>query len=355
MTTKITIDNIADGTIPDAITKSANDPEINTNPAGGLGTVYLNTTTGEMFSLTDATTNANVWTNIGSGTGGVAPQVYMTATNTNGTETIDGDYKVVTFNTSGTFTPSIGTGLPESYSVEYLVVGGGGGGGRAFAISACGGGGGAGAYRNANSFVVSSTTFPIVVGAGGVGQTTSGTAATNGVASSFSTITSDGGAHADSHGVNTGYANGNASASGSGGAGTPGTGASGGAFGNDGGDTAGSGLSHDDTSCGGGGGASTDGANGITGSRGGNGGAGSTSSITGTSVDYAGGGGGGSSKISGGNGGAGGGGAGGAINSAGSAGFTNRGGGGGGASAGSATNAGGAGGSGVVVIRYKFQ
>ena len=52
-----------------AITKSASDPAIDTNPSGGVGTVWANTTSGEMFVCTDATAGANVWTNVGAGTG----------------------------------------------------------------------------------------------------------------------------------------------------------------------------------------------------------------------------------------------------------------------------------------------
>ena len=54
-----------------AYTQSASDPAIDTNPSGGLGTVWVNTTSGEVFSCTDATAGANVWTNVGSGTGNV--------------------------------------------------------------------------------------------------------------------------------------------------------------------------------------------------------------------------------------------------------------------------------------------
>ena len=53
--------------------KNANDPAIDSNPSSGLGTIWVNTTSGEMFSLTDATTDANVWTNIGDGSGDVEP------------------------------------------------------------------------------------------------------------------------------------------------------------------------------------------------------------------------------------------------------------------------------------------
>ena len=63
--------------IPSTITKSANDPAIDTNPSGGLGTVWANTTSGEMFMLTDATAGANVWTNVGAGTGDVEPWVFQ--------------------------------------------------------------------------------------------------------------------------------------------------------------------------------------------------------------------------------------------------------------------------------------
>ena len=52
-----------------AITKDSSDPAYNTN--GTLGDLWLNTTSGEMFALTDATTDANVWTNIGDGSGDV--------------------------------------------------------------------------------------------------------------------------------------------------------------------------------------------------------------------------------------------------------------------------------------------
>jgi len=61
--------------IEDGITKSASDPTISTNPAGGVGTVFLNTTSGEMFALTDATAGANHWINIGGGVDDIIPNV----------------------------------------------------------------------------------------------------------------------------------------------------------------------------------------------------------------------------------------------------------------------------------------
>ena len=50
-------------------TKNASDPVIATNPSGGLGTKWINTTSGEVYICTDATAGANVWTNVGAGSG----------------------------------------------------------------------------------------------------------------------------------------------------------------------------------------------------------------------------------------------------------------------------------------------
>ena len=83
--TKITKENISDvsatkltGTLPaidgqflsnlpagEIMVKSASNP---TNTANNsAGTMWINTTTGEMFVCTDATTDANAWTNVGPG------------------------------------------------------------------------------------------------------------------------------------------------------------------------------------------------------------------------------------------------------------------------------------------------
>ena len=52
-------------------TTSASDPVITTNPSGGVGSVWYNTTSGEGYVCTDATAGANVWTNVGDGTGDI--------------------------------------------------------------------------------------------------------------------------------------------------------------------------------------------------------------------------------------------------------------------------------------------
>jgi len=62
--------------IGDGVTKNASDPTVSTNPAGGVGTLWSNTTTGETYSCTDATTDDNVWINVGSGSGNVEPYTF---------------------------------------------------------------------------------------------------------------------------------------------------------------------------------------------------------------------------------------------------------------------------------------
>jgi len=61
------------GSAGSGITTSSSDPEVDTNPSGGVGTVFTNTTSGETYVCTDATTDENVWTNVGDGTGNVEP------------------------------------------------------------------------------------------------------------------------------------------------------------------------------------------------------------------------------------------------------------------------------------------
>ena len=51
----------------------SSDPTISTNP-GTVGTKFINTTDGEIFICTDATAGANVWKNVGAGSGDVVPQ-----------------------------------------------------------------------------------------------------------------------------------------------------------------------------------------------------------------------------------------------------------------------------------------
>ena len=94
---------------------------------------------------------------------------------TGGTITTVGDFKVHTFNSSGTFTVA---NEGATGTVDFLVIAGGGGGGGEKA-----GGGGAGGYRNSfasessggggsseSVLTVSEQAYTITVGAGGAGE-----------------------------------------------------------------------------------------------------------------------------------------------------------------------------------------
>ena len=296
----------------------------------GVGTIWVNSTTGAMFICTDATVGANVWLNVGEGSGH-RPLGFMSATG--GSISTVGNFKIHTFTSSGTFeVTSAGIGLSET-----LIVAGGGGGG----VS----GGGAGGHLVGGVFteLLNLNSYPVVVGAGGPFKNNSSFTKeySNGGDSTFGGLGAIGGG-----GSIWGHTTGNDGGSGGGGgynggpanrqpgAGIPGQGNNGG----HGGHTGGSG---------GGGGAGSTGFP-STASSGGNGGAGLANSITGTAVTRAGGGGGGSSGTDG-TGGSGGGG----DADGGAAGFApaNTGSGGGGAY----NSGGGNGGSGIVIIRYQFQ
>ena len=249
-----------------------------------------------------------------------------------GTITTDGDYKVHTFTSNGTFTPTSVSG--DGY-VEYLVIAGGGAGAADGSTTAGNGGGGAGGYRT-GMLAVTAQDYSITVGAGGVGALSAN--GVSGANSVFSSITSTGG------GGGGWYTSTPGAAGGSGGGGAP-PNAAGGAASPAGQGNAGEAGSSNQG--GGGGGAAEAGGTDGTGQ----GGDGLASSITGSSVTRAGGGGG--SRASGGAraGGGGGGGAGG-NGGAGGDGTANTGSGGGGGVSGGAS---GSGGSGIVIIRYKFQ
>ena len=49
----------------------SSDPTLSTNPSGGVGTKFVNTTSGEIFICTDATAGENIWINVGAGSGNI--------------------------------------------------------------------------------------------------------------------------------------------------------------------------------------------------------------------------------------------------------------------------------------------
>ena len=57
------------------ITTSASDPTVSTNPSS-VGTMFVNTTSGETYVCSDITAGANVWQNIGDGAGTIEPWQY---------------------------------------------------------------------------------------------------------------------------------------------------------------------------------------------------------------------------------------------------------------------------------------
>jgi hypothetical protein len=273
---------------------------------------------------------------------------------TGGTITTVGDYKVHTFNSSGTFTVSNAGNAAGSNTIQYLVVGGGGGAG---AGGSGGGGGGAGNVYVASASV-SATGYTITIGAGGGGATVNNVPGSGGSSSSAFGSTaypgSGGGSRFGSNATNLGASTGG---------GVYGTSAS----------TAGAQGFHGGSSNtyngtfhagGGGGGSSAVGYNGPTGSTGGPGGAGHNRTLGSTTYTICGGGaggfylagtvdstrwidrvynGGGCRTWTG------------SVNSYCHA-VANRGGGGGAhAVSGGGDGDGGNGGSGLVVIRYKFQ
>lgn len=202
---------------------------------------------------------------------------------------------VVTFNSSvnnsGLDWNNGGSACPGGVNaVDYVLVGGGG------ASSANAGtgldgspGAGAGGYLSGSGTAVTAgTNYPVVIGAGGTGGTTSGAVGSDGADSTWNSLTALKGAHSPvSSGANPGVGGNGTYGSGSGshnsstsGAGTTGQGSAGG-------------TTTDGDSTAGGGGSSSAGASSPGANNGAAGGNGTASSITGSSVTRATGGGGG--------------------------------------------------------------
>lgn len=79
---------------------------------------------------------------------------------TGGTITTDGDYKLHTFTSSGTFEVTCAGSTDDT--VQYMVAAGGGGGG-----GTIGGGGGGGGLLTSTSYQVSAGKYEVIIGAGG--------------------------------------------------------------------------------------------------------------------------------------------------------------------------------------------
>ena len=119
------------------------------------------------------------------------------------TITTDGNYKVVKFTGSGSFTVnSVGTDPTYGAAVDYLVVAGGASGGRQKAA-----GGGAGGLIYTTGASVTATTYTIVVGAGG-SLAPDNDRGNNGVNSSGFSVSAIGGGGGGSNNGNAGGAGG---------------------------------------------------------------------------------------------------------------------------------------------------
>lgn len=129
-----------------------------------------------------------------------------------GTETIVGNYKYHTFNSSGTFTV---TTVPSGRDLSYMIAGGGGGGG---AINDPTGGGGAGGFRWGN-LSPSVTSYTITIGAGGAKSTTAASGSKGSDSSAFSVTALAGGGGGWNGAI--GNANNNGASGGGGGGGDP--------------------------------------------------------------------------------------------------------------------------------------
>jgi cysteine-rich repeat protein len=253
--------------------------------------------------------------------------------------TYDGGYTIRRFTGNGNFV------VTGSGTVDYLIVGGGGaGGGRNNFASQGSGGGGGGGVRYTTGHSVSTQSYPVVVGNGGVAHSEWGNFnGASGVASSAFGTSASGGGGGGYSGTGAGGGAGSSGGSGGGGGMKSSAGGSGTSGQGNSGYAAGSTYTGDTGGGGGGGGAGSAGSN----SSGGNG---ISHSITGTAVTYGGGGGGGRSTIT--TGGSGGGGAGGYSAGGGVSGTNYLGGGGGGGISGNINYFAGSGGKGVVIIRH---
>jgi hypothetical protein len=102
----------------DPVTKSASDPVITTNPSGGVSHIWVNTTSGEMFVCTDATTDNNVWTNVGAGSGDI--QTYIFGGTVSGYTS--GGYRDGPANFNGIYKFSFASGVQNAAQIGIITV-----------------------------------------------------------------------------------------------------------------------------------------------------------------------------------------------------------------------------------------
>jgi len=90
-------------------TTDANDPAVDTNPTDGVGTKWINTTSGQIFICIDATTDANEW--IGQTTTSIQPRVFCAGGNSSTTGHVSaGQINVIEYINPGTLSDAIDFG-----------------------------------------------------------------------------------------------------------------------------------------------------------------------------------------------------------------------------------------------------
>ena len=98
------------------------------------------------------------------GFGGYTSRTSFFYAATGGTVTTDGDYKVHSFTSSGTFAVTQVSSDPSTAELDYLIIAGGGGAGRP---NSSGGGAGGRLYLENYTGITSTGDITVTVGAGG--------------------------------------------------------------------------------------------------------------------------------------------------------------------------------------------
>jgi len=138
-------------------TVSTSDPAVDSNPASGLGHIWENKTSGEIYVLTDATAGLNVWTNVGEGTGAIEPvQEHLIVSQANESNT--------NVDISGTYTVP---GGPNTITIFGVAGGGSSAFGKDNDNGSSGGGGGAANISGFTASVTSGDVITYQIGAGG--------------------------------------------------------------------------------------------------------------------------------------------------------------------------------------------
>jgi hypothetical protein len=138
-------------------TVSTSDPAVNSNPASGVGHVWINKTSGEQYVLTDATAGNNVWYNVGDGGGAIQPvQEHIIVSQANESNT--------NVDITGTYTVPAG---PNTITLFGVAGGGSSAYGKDNDHGSSGGGGGAASISGFTASVALGDVITYQIGAGG--------------------------------------------------------------------------------------------------------------------------------------------------------------------------------------------